>query len=293
MTLPARVGADGAFPFGQPNGPRPWRWGAPGLPDHLVIGVYPSALHVRWEAPAFAKDHRGPRGVVGSMAIDVEPQVFWNGKDAETRINSWKSDVGFVEGDQEGCHGHIEPATNGPTGDALFAEYLPKLGWTEADTALLDVYPVYLVKRGSDSQRGQGRAIEEEYDPLAGHLSRASGGTFQASNLPERPTAKQLPKMAAERFGAWLVEALTELRPSAVITLGQEPWDTLELLPGVEVSAPAADLSALLPNNYGQAGRIVVDHQVVEWTPLAHPGLIRQDTGRWAAAHGRWIGTEA
>jgi hypothetical protein len=57
------------------------------------------------------------------------------------------------------------------------------------------------------------------------------------------------------------IDALTELRPNAVITLDQEVWDTLELRPGMEVSVRAADLPALLPKNYGEAGRIAVGQQ--------------------------------
>ncbi len=52
----------------------------------MVLGVYPSALHVRWSC--------GDAGV-GALAVDVEPTVFWDGGDANARIDDWKKAVGF------------------------------------------------------------------------------------------------------------------------------------------------------------------------------------------------------
>ena len=73
------------FPFGRPATRRPPR--RPDVPaDLLVLGVYPSALHVRW---------RRPDGLtIGALAIDDEPEVFWNGADAALHIERWRSEVG-------------------------------------------------------------------------------------------------------------------------------------------------------------------------------------------------------
>lgn len=45
----------------------------------FVLGVYASALHVRWQRPDGAV-------MVQALAVDDEPEVFWDGADAAERI---------------------------------------------------------------------------------------------------------------------------------------------------------------------------------------------------------------
>jgi hypothetical protein len=77
------------YPFGRPATRRP-----PRVPDRgcglVVLGVYPSALHVRWVVPDRAE-------VVGALAVDDEPAVFWDGADAGERIEAWKTAVGWSD----------------------------------------------------------------------------------------------------------------------------------------------------------------------------------------------------
>jgi hypothetical protein len=79
----------GRLPFGRSATRRP-----PRVPDVgcrlVVLGVYPSALHVRWVVPAGAE-------VVDALAVDDEPTVFWDGADAGERIEAWKADVGWSD----------------------------------------------------------------------------------------------------------------------------------------------------------------------------------------------------
>jgi len=286
MTLPPRLDSDGVFPFGAPNGPRPWRWEGSGRPQQLLIGVYPSALHVSWRAPTHVSLGAGARGKVASLAVDVEPVVFWDGQDAAAQVRHWSEAVGFVPGDEPGQHGHFSAGTNGPSGDGLHTQYFPRLPFGAQQTAFLDVYPVFVVKGGAGSQ---GAAIAREYDPVAAQLSRADGSSFGPSGLGARPSSNSLPVIASERFGPWLVEALTELAPDHVVTLGQEPWATLALIKGVELRHDAPDLSSSRAK-YGAPGAIVVGGRSIEWTPLAHPGLIRQapQSSAWRIAHDAW-----
>jgi hypothetical protein len=55
------------FPFGRPSTRRPPREPS-GPADLLVLGVYPSALHVRWTTPDGLH-------TVGALAVDDEPTV--------------------------------------------------------------------------------------------------------------------------------------------------------------------------------------------------------------------------
>ncbi len=188
--LPERLHGDGRFPFGAPNGPRPVRPASSGNTRQIVIGTYPSALHVGWRPPAYVTMPDGSSGRVASLAIDVEPTVFWDGTEADRLVAEWSARVGFVEGNEPGAHGILTTATNGPSGSGLTEKYFPALPFTVEDTAFLDVYPVYFVKTGTSSQRGQAEAIEQEYNSIVTQLSDASGDRprFDAATLPLRPT---------------------------------------------------------------------------------------------------------
>ena len=77
------------FPFGSPSTPRPPRRPV-GDAAVFVLGVYPSALHVRWTLPAWWS---GERQVVGALAVADEPTVFWDGADAHERVADWKASI--------------------------------------------------------------------------------------------------------------------------------------------------------------------------------------------------------
>ena len=68
----------GTFPFGRPNTPRPMRMSSSVHAKVVVVGVYPSAFHVKWTAP-----QRLGGGKIAAMAVDVEPVVFWDGDQAD------------------------------------------------------------------------------------------------------------------------------------------------------------------------------------------------------------------
>jgi hypothetical protein len=92
----------GTFPFGRPNTPRPAR--TAGRAAATVIGVYPSAFHVEWRAPAHLVAG-GRSGRVRALAVDVEPEVFWEGDGFDERLQAWKTAVGFdPAGSGGGCN---------------------------------------------------------------------------------------------------------------------------------------------------------------------------------------------
>lgn len=283
MALPERLPGDGAFPFGRPNEPRDLTWRGTGSPRLLVVGVYPSALHVRWQAPKFATTPPGGLGRVAAMAVDVEPEVFWRGEGAGDLVEAWKRQVGFVEGDEPGCDGHARAHGNGPSGRRVDG-YLDALAISSTETAYLDVYPVFVVHQGSGSQ---GHAVRRDYEAIIGSLGPSGRPT---STLPTRPSATELPKLAAERFGAWLKDSIAALRPQLIVTLGAESWDSLALVPGIVLNHQAGSLAAT-KGAYGAPGELRLEGTSTPWVPLVHPGLLGKNA-EWTERHREWADTQ-
>lgn len=68
----------------------------------------------------------GAAGRISSLAVDVEPTVFWDGNDATARVVEWKQQVGFVDGDDG--HGTLMLGLNGPSGRGLDSDYFRVAG---------------------------------------------------------------------------------------------------------------------------------------------------------------------
>jgi hypothetical protein len=129
-----------SFPFGQPATRRPARQPA-GPAELFVLGVYPSALHVRWRRPDTV--------TIGALAVDDEPTVFWDGADAHHRINQWRTAVNWRDD-----WGTISPAAgNGSSGRIVANEILTPLGITAEQTYFTDCLPYYFVKSGMECSR--------------------------------------------------------------------------------------------------------------------------------------------
>lgn len=245
------------------------------------------------------------------MAVDVEPCVFWRGDlddscpgapaGVEARVERWAADIGFHTGDGPGGNGLIAASPlNGPSGIELDG-YFDGLEIPRCETVLADVYPVFLVHRSSTSGgpipvkgRKQGDAIAAAYDPVASRLVDVHGTPFSPASLPPRPTGRwHLPEMVSERFGTWITDLLLAPDWELVVTLGQEPWDTLVRL-GAELSHPAASVGDLRLGGYGQLGQIRIGQVTRSWLPMPHPGLLMKarapQSGRsWREVHDAWV----
>ena len=209
------AGNEQVFPFGRPSTPRGPRTpsGQAGL---FVLGVYPSALHVRWEPPAWARRDLGI-SAVAALAVDDEPSVFWDGADAVDRVSEWRADVGFLEGDEEGRWGRVRPAGNGTSGRSVVEGVLSPLGIESESTWFSDAVDLFFIKRaGGGRQRQQADAIAEDYEPFA----RATG--LPSASLPLRPTVADLVDLAVSGHRERLRTELVRSRSPLVVTLGEE-----------------------------------------------------------------------
>lgn len=162
LVIVATEGADpttqGTFPFGRPNTSRPMRRPMSGRARALVVGVYPSAFHIAWSPPARhdprpAEDRARP--LVSSLAVDVEPVVFWDGTapTAADELTRWKEAVSF----DDDHHGAASVGHNGPSGIGVVKEMLTPLGIDAAEAAFTDVVPWFFVKQGKGSQGTRSR----------------------------------------------------------------------------------------------------------------------------------------
>lgn len=253
------------------------RHASSGAAQALVVGVYPSAFHVAWTPPP-ALDPRPPgqtRPYIGSLAVDVEPVVFWDGLDPppSSILDAWVDAVGFVGR----RHGAVRPGVNGPSGSGLVDRILGPLGLGADTVAYTDAVPWFFVKPG---RGGQAAAIEERFAPAAEQMGVPAG------SLPKRPSARRLPALAvAEPRRSGLRAEILEASAPAVITLGQEALDAVV---GVADSAEHVP-RRLEPHGYGQLGTMWLDRLRFAVLPLAHPGFLRlARDASWLAALATW-----
>ena len=251
----------GRFPFGRPATRRPPR--RPSGPAALfVLGVYPSALHVRWALP-------GGRGVVGALAVDDEPVVFWDGADADQRIAAWQDVVGWRPE-----WGAVGPTGgNGSSGRGVTEHVLTPLGVEPEQAYFTDCLPTFFVKAGRGSQ---GARIHDVYDVFAA----STGGPLVPADLPTRPAPRALVNRAVAEERDVLLAQVAESAASTIVTLGQEAADVLTAL--TEQSRLVLDTGP----RYGRRRSVCIGARHVDWLALTHPG---NRTAAWATRHRQWM----
>ena len=115
-------------------------------PSAAPVGVHPGGL-VRprrlSERLVRAVDPAGGEPV-GALAVDDEPEVFWDGADAAKRIDEWKTAVGWCPewGTVGGAGG------NGGSGRHVVDHVLEPLGVTAEQTCFTDCVPTYFLNGG-------------------------------------------------------------------------------------------------------------------------------------------------
>ena len=213
--------------------------------------------------------------MISSLAVDVEPTVFWDGTNPTPaeELERWKVAVGF----DPTTHGTVRVGNNGPSGSGLVNEILAPLGIDPSNAAFTDAVPWFFVKSGPGSQ---GDAIREQFNPIARRLELVEG------ELPARPTTRALVELAAStRRRDGLRQEVLDADTRLVITLGQEALSALRSVADSVSGAP----SRLTTHGYGTKAELVVAGRTCALLPLAHPGFLRQTTNReWRDALERW-----
>ena len=269
------------FPFGEAAGPRPPRRPAADVAKVFVLGVYPSALHVRWTLPSARPE--GLPAVVGALAVADEPTVFWDGADADRLVAEWAERRGFRTGDGLGDHGRVTAAGNGTSGRPVRDKALQRLGVDVRDVWFTDAVDSFFVKKGTAGRNQQGDVIERVYNRFAD-----SRNGLERADLPERPSVDQLVELAVTEHRARLRMELVEADAPILITLGEE---ARRVLAGIADEAAGPPLTPLtrgpaVAAAYGRPGSVTIDNRTIgRWYALAHPG--NRDT-YWAGLHASW-----
>ena len=243
-----------SYPFGRTVTARPPTRHRGGL---FVLGAYPSALHVRWQAPD------GTR--IAALAVDDEPVPFWDGDDQGERIDEWKRAVGFTP-----AWGHVEPAgpANGSSGRWVDEQILTPLGFRRDQTWITDCLDTYR------AGQAQAAAIAQRFVPFADRVG------LDRPDLPEHPSESAIVREAITDHFERLSAELRHAEPTTIVTLGNAALRVLrELLPDTDVVEPR-----LSPQRYGRRLLVELDGRPVAWYPLVHPG----GRGPVKQAHTEW-----
>jgi hypothetical protein len=247
----------GRFPFGRPvtsckpsaNGPR----------RLVVLGAYPSALHVRWTPPP-------PFRRIVALAVENEPTPFWTGDDEERRVEEWKVSVGW-----EARWGSIAPVgnLNGPSGSWVAESVLGPLGARPDEAWITDCLDTYRVSVGAAAR------LMDTYRPFA-----AAHG-LPEDNLQPHPSENAIVTEALADHRSRLTSELATARASLVVTLGNA---ALRVLAGIGEVGGVGPPRKLALDRYGTTYRLRVGENEMEWLPLAHPAAPKI----YQEAHAAW-----
>jgi len=244
--------------------------------------VYPSALHVRWNPPRWLVEDAGVSKIVGALAVDVEPVVFWDGADAKARVDEWKRLVSFRTGDEAGAWGHVSAAGNGTSGAGVRDDILDPLGLDTGEVWFSDAVPWYFVKRSARpgrAKREQGDAMDTDYAPLA-----ARDPSAPLHSLTTRLSVDQLVRWSVTERREALRREILESEARVLITLGEE---ARRVIVGIADSIAGGGERTLEEKmtGYAEPGTCSIEGHRTRWFALRHPG---QRGKGWSALHRAW-----
>jgi hypothetical protein len=227
----------------------------------FVLGAYPSALHVRWVAP---EGHV----LIQAVAVDNEPEPFWDGSGEDELIARWAEDVGFrSEWGRIAACGKL----NGSSGDWVNKHVLQPLNVHRKNAWITDCLNMYCESKGA--------AAKLRSESLASHIERMS---IAGAHHLAHPSESEIVKQAVSEHSARLMTELQMAQPKCIVTLGNA---ALRVLGGL-VKYEGEKIRQLRDDDsYGKKIRIFAAGHESDWVPLAHPAAPR----KYQIAHAQWV----
>lgn len=227
--------------------------------DAFVLGAYPSGLHVQWTPPP----DTGLRPV-RALAVDNEPEVFWDGADAAARVKAWEAEQ------FDPAWGEIRPATlNGPSGRWLYEHVLDPMKAAGVDSHFItDCLTTYRLSTGAAAR------IDDTYRPFA-----ETQPDLPPVSLPPHPTENKIVTETLASEATRLMRQLEAARPRLVLTLGNAAARVLAALAGSDQPGQ------LRAGKYGTAQDVLLGKHNVRWLAMVHPAT----PPKWQDRHREWL----
>lgn len=247
----------GRYPFGAPV--RDCGTDLPEKVDAFLLGAYPSAIHVRWVPPK-----QSGLKPVNALAVDNEPEVFWDGSDADDRVKQWRAQY------FDPAWGEVTAARlNGPSGNWLQANILKPLHEAGAKSRFVtDCLTTYRLSVGAADR------IEDTYQPFAKATRR-----LEPANLAPHPGESHIVQEALSTQTERLKSQLISAQPKILVTLGNAASRIVTALAGHGGSGK------LTADAYGTPQEIEIGGTSCTWIAAVHPAT----PAVWQTRHADWL----
>ncbi|HMM96297.1 hypothetical protein [Phycicoccus sp.] len=245
----------GTFPFGAPV-----RDLAMGVPlrevSTIVVGAYPSAVHVEWTPP------EGRARRVVALPVDNEPYPFWDGSGMDHFVERWRSEYFRAE------WGSVRPSRlNGSSGRQLHARWLAPLGLAPDDYFVTDCLPTSMMSHGVEGVvTGEG-----VYAVLAEVLG------LPTVDMEPHPSENAIVR-AAEGQHDRLRRQVEASGASTIVTLGNAAARVVAALSGQRGGA-------LDGAGYETPRSATIGGRTLVWHALVHPAV----RAPWVERHDSWV----
>lgn len=196
--------------------------------------------------------------------MDNEPTAFWDGFDAEARVEQWR-DQYF-----DPRRGSVTTARlNGPSGAWLQSQILKPLSAAgAANHFVTDCLTTYRLSVGAATR------LSDTYAPMVSQTENLA-----PANLLRHPTENEIVKESLREQVGRLKAQLAAANPSVIVTLGNAAARVVNDLSG------GHGTGKLESDGYGSPRTIDLAGLRTRWIPLVHPAT----PARWQARHQEWL----
>ena len=261
--MPTKSDPPEPFPFGRPV--RRCKPSATTPRPVFILGAYPSALHACWTPP------NGFRRIQ-AIAVDNEPEPFWNGLDEHDRIEKWKKAVQFDD-----AWGTVAPVKklNGSSGLWVDEFILKPLGVSRDKVCISDCLDTYRCSVGLRAR------IDDTYEKFRRKFDREFD--LPSAVLGVHPSEQEIIEEGSTTHKKRLLREIEAVAPDTIVTLGNAAVAVARKLLTFESGADTARLSHVA-EKYGAPAKVRLGSKVIELLPLAHPAAPKA----YQTAHQAW-----